>query len=115
MQPRWRRDGSELFYLSPDQILMAVPVTTTPGRFDAGRARPLFRTQIVPQGSPVDLVRHDVRRDARRAAHPGQWAARRSRAADDRGPQLVGGLEVTRRLVAPCAGSGGGKRGWPLT
>ena len=51
MQPRWRRDGSELFYLSPDQILMAVPVTTGPGRFDAGPAKPLFRTQIVPQGS----------------------------------------------------------------
>lgn len=68
MQPRWRRDGSELFYLSPDQILMAVPVTTTPGRFDAGRARPLFRTQIVPQGSQsiwFDTM-YDVTPDGRR-------------------------------------------------
>ena len=28
--PRWRRDGKELFYLSLDNKIMAVPVETTP-------------------------------------------------------------------------------------
>ena len=27
-QPRWRRDGKELFYMAADRRLMAVPVTT---------------------------------------------------------------------------------------
>ena len=27
-QPRWRRDGKELFYLSSDGKMMAAPVTT---------------------------------------------------------------------------------------
>jgi Tol biopolymer transport system component len=30
MQPRWKRNGGELFYLAPDQTLMAVPVTGGP-------------------------------------------------------------------------------------
>ena len=29
-KPRWRRDGTELYYISPDRRLMAVPVTRTP-------------------------------------------------------------------------------------
>ena len=53
MQPRWRRDGSELFYLAPDQMLMAMPVTSKSGYFDAGRATPLFRTRLVPTGSQI--------------------------------------------------------------
>jgi Tol biopolymer transport system component len=48
MQPRWRRDGAELFYLGSDQTLMAVPVMATEGAFGAGRPSPLFRTRIVP-------------------------------------------------------------------
>jgi serine/threonine protein kinase/Tol biopolymer transport system component len=51
VQPRWRRDGAELFYLGSDQTLMAVPVTATEGAFEVGRPRPLFRTRIIPQGS----------------------------------------------------------------
>jgi Tol biopolymer transport system component len=51
VQPRWRRDGAELFYLGSDQTLMAVPVTATEGTFEVGRPRPLFRTRIIPQGS----------------------------------------------------------------
>ena len=30
MQPRWRRDGRELFYVAPDTRLMAVPLRLTP-------------------------------------------------------------------------------------
>jgi serine/threonine protein kinase/Tol biopolymer transport system component len=53
MQPRWRRDSSELFYLAPDQMLMAVPVTSKGGYFEAGRATPLFRTRLQPIGSQI--------------------------------------------------------------
>jgi len=50
VQPRWRRDGKELFYLSTDARLMASLVTprTTP---TFGAAKPLFKTSITPHGS----------------------------------------------------------------
>jgi eukaryotic-like serine/threonine-protein kinase len=38
---RWSRDGKELFYISLDQKLTAVPVKTSPG-FEAGSPRELF-------------------------------------------------------------------------
>jgi serine/threonine protein kinase len=41
VQPRWRRDGKELFYISTDQKLMAVPVKSGDG-FEAGASQPLF-------------------------------------------------------------------------
>jgi Tol biopolymer transport system component len=50
VQPRWRPDGRELFYLASDQRLMAVPVKLDSG-FDAGAPLPLFRTRLIPQGS----------------------------------------------------------------
>jgi len=43
--PRWRRDGKELFYLAPDRKLMAVEVKTGSG-FEAGIPRPLFQTPV---------------------------------------------------------------------
>jgi eukaryotic-like serine/threonine-protein kinase len=42
--PRWRDDGGELYYLSPDRVLMAVPVSTR-GEFNASAPRPLFQTR----------------------------------------------------------------------
>jgi hypothetical protein len=44
-QPRWRRDGKELFYLAPDGKLMAVPVNTGAG-FEYGTATVLFQAPI---------------------------------------------------------------------
>ena len=41
-QPRWSRDGSELFYRT-DGGVMVVPVETEGGSFDHGRARELMR------------------------------------------------------------------------
>jgi Tol biopolymer transport system component len=61
MQPRWRRDGTELFYVRSDQYLMAVPVKTAP-TFEAGRPTPLFRSNILPQGS--QSVWFDIAYDA---------------------------------------------------
>jgi len=45
MQPRWRRDGKELFFLAPDYKLMAVDVVTDRAIFTAGTPRLLFQTR----------------------------------------------------------------------
>ncbi len=54
-QPQWRQDGRELFYLSADHTLMAVPVT---GGDDLGIGRPvpLFRFEL--SGSIKDYRQH---------------------------------------------------------
>ncbi|HEX8170280.1 MAG TPA: protein kinase [Thermoanaerobaculia bacterium] len=44
-QPRWRRDGKELYYLAPDRTLMAVSIPVM-GAFDEGNPQKLFTTNI---------------------------------------------------------------------
>jgi eukaryotic-like serine/threonine-protein kinase len=44
-QPRWRRDGKELFYLAPDRKMMAVTVRTG-ATFEAGTPQTLFETTL---------------------------------------------------------------------
>ena len=43
VQPEWRGDGRELFYLDPAGTLMAVDIDAAPG-FEAGTPRRLFHT-----------------------------------------------------------------------
>ncbi|MGH9400340.1 MAG: hypothetical protein ACRD00_08215, partial [Thermoanaerobaculia bacterium] len=43
-QPRWRRDGKEIFYLTPDGRLMAAAVTAG-STFAAASPRLLFQTE----------------------------------------------------------------------
>jgi len=62
MQPRWRRDGQELFYLAVDGTMMAVPMTASPAPA-AGLPVPLFRTALSP--SP-NVPQYDVTADASR-------------------------------------------------
>jgi Tol biopolymer transport system component len=45
---RWRDDGAELYYLSPDGTLMAVSTPTRDTRLDPARPVPLFKTGIQP-------------------------------------------------------------------
>ena len=47
IEPTWRRDGKELFYLSPDNRMMAVEVNTDSGNFQAGIPKPLFQAQLI--------------------------------------------------------------------
>jgi len=61
-QPRWRRDGKELFYLSPDKKLMSVEVKTVSG-FEPGVPRPLFETGLAAVGG-ANLL--DVSADGQR-------------------------------------------------
>ena len=42
--PQWRRDGNELFYLSAQNELMAVPVEHSNGGLSAGTPKVLFKT-----------------------------------------------------------------------
>ncbi len=64
-EPRWRRDGKELFYLAPDRKLMAVDVKEGP-TFEADVARPLFQTRPREHISSVDLFSYDVSADGQR-------------------------------------------------
>ena len=82
MQPRWRQDGAELFYLRSDQTIMAVPVKTGTA-FNAGRPVALFRTRLLPQGSQSTWfdTAYDVTPDGQRFLMTGP--------PEDRGPQMT--------------------------
>jgi eukaryotic-like serine/threonine-protein kinase len=47
-QPRWRRDGKELFYLSADLRLMSVEIRTTGATLDPGAPTVLFEPHPLP-------------------------------------------------------------------
>jgi eukaryotic-like serine/threonine-protein kinase len=65
-QPRWRGDGKELFYLSADYKMMAVPVTIGAANFDAGRPAALFQVTPRQPVSTNDQFVYDVSRDGQR-------------------------------------------------
>jgi eukaryotic-like serine/threonine-protein kinase len=43
--PRWRRDGTEIFYLAPDNKLMAAAVNGKGPSFEIGAVKPLFEAR----------------------------------------------------------------------
>ena len=43
--PRWRDDGKELYFLAPDDTLMAATVASTESTIDVTAIRPLFKTR----------------------------------------------------------------------
>ena len=47
--PRWRRDGGELYYLTPGGYMLAVPVRAAGGVPKFGPAQVLFRTRQLPK------------------------------------------------------------------
>jgi len=63
MQPRWRADGKELFYVSPDRKLMAVDTKTGPS-FEAGAPHVLFESPLFLPAQA--LFRYDVTPDGQR-------------------------------------------------
>lgn len=64
VMPRWRRDGKELFYISPDSQMMAVDVTTNPV-FKSGNPHALFQTDIVDTGIRTGTLSWDIAPDGR--------------------------------------------------
>lgn len=59
--PRWRRDGTEIYYLSLDNRLMAAAVNGQGAAFSVGVVRPLFETRA---GAP--RLSYDVSSDGQR-------------------------------------------------
>ena len=64
-QPRWRRDGKELFFIASDSTLMAVPVNTAGATFEAGAPKLLFKTRS-PESGPSLGIEYDVTADGQR-------------------------------------------------
>jgi Tol biopolymer transport system component len=65
-EPRWRGDGKELFYVSPDGKLIAVEVKAVGSAFEAGATMPLFQTRRREHISAGDLFSYDVSSDGQR-------------------------------------------------
>jgi Tol biopolymer transport system component len=65
-QPRWSRDGKEIFYIAADGKLMAVGVQTAP-RFEAAAPKALF-DPLIARGrtTPWVYFRYDVTADGKR-------------------------------------------------
>ena len=77
-QARWRRDGSEIFYLAPDRHVIAASVTTHGGEFIVNGYDPLFEIRH-PYGA---YHAFDVTEDGE--ALPREHARRQSRRRDGR-------------------------------
>ena len=64
LQPKWRGDGKELFYLAADGRLMAVPVTLG-SLVEIGQPQPLFQTRI-EVSTGITWHQYDVTPDGQR-------------------------------------------------
>jgi Tol biopolymer transport system component/predicted Ser/Thr protein kinase len=67
-QPRWSRDGKELFYFAPDSSLMEVSVGAGGGTFEPGVPKALFRAPVLggSGGAPNVAWRWDISPDGKR-------------------------------------------------
>jgi Tol biopolymer transport system component len=65
IEPRWRGDGKEIFYIGAGATLTAVPVSTE-RTFSTGNPTPLFQSQFRAQVSSTDLFTYDVTKDGQR-------------------------------------------------
>ena len=77
--PRWRRDGREIFYLSPDNTLTAATVNSERGGFEAGAARPLFAVRPRPMVTLVTI--RTTSPPTVSASSSTRWSKRRRRQA----------------------------------
>src|SRR5437879_12174143 len=64
-EPKWRQDGKELFYLSPEGNVMAVTVTTGTS-FAAGSPVALFQAHQRQPISSLDVFSYDVSGDGQK-------------------------------------------------
>lgn len=69
-QPRWRRDGKELYYVDLNGRLLAIPIDLPASKdsLDAGPATVLFATRIWGGGTPLinDKQQYAVSPDGKR-------------------------------------------------
>jgi Tol biopolymer transport system component len=64
--PVWRGDGRELFYLTPDSTLVAVPIAATAGGLEPGTARPLFQNRDLRLASVAGGAPYEATADGQR-------------------------------------------------
>src|SRR3989475_1972864 len=64
IQPRWRADGKELYFIAPDGKLMAASITAAGATFSTGTPVPLFPVGLVP-GLGANNQQYAVSRDGR--------------------------------------------------
>jgi Tol biopolymer transport system component len=67
--PRWRSDGKELFYLSPELKLMSVAIKAVPGRspvFEAAAPQVLFESHAVAVPAGFNMFNYAVAADGKR-------------------------------------------------
>ena len=64
IQPRWKTDGKELYFIAPDGKLMAASVTATSATFAAATPFALFPAPLAPGGG-VNKQEYMVSRDGR--------------------------------------------------
>jgi serine/threonine protein kinase/Tol biopolymer transport system component len=68
-QPRWRKDGKELFFVAWDGNLMSVPIALSADgqRIDVGKASALFSTHLASEATPGgNKQQYDVSPDGQR-------------------------------------------------
>ena len=63
-QPRFRRDGKELFYVADDAQMMAATIRLG-ATFSFDSPKPLFRTRVLPRAAETS-AEYDVTRDGQR-------------------------------------------------
>jgi Tol biopolymer transport system component len=65
INPRWRSDGKELYYIAPDGKLMAAPITINGGTVQPGSPVALFQTKVYSGDNPFSGHQYDVSPDGR--------------------------------------------------
>jgi len=70
-RPSWRRDGRELFYMSPEGMLMTVAISTAASGIRPGAARPLFQTRGAAYAAAADGNRFLMKAPIEDASPPG--------------------------------------------
>ena len=65
IQPRWRADGKELYFIAPDGKLMAAPTMVQNASFEAGTPIALFSTRIASGTPALFRPQYAVARDGR--------------------------------------------------
>ncbi len=61
VQPRWSRDGKELYFIAPDFKMMAAPITVSGATSEPGKPAPLFQTRIASVPKPQYSIAADGR------------------------------------------------------
>jgi eukaryotic-like serine/threonine-protein kinase len=66
IEPRWRGDGKEIFYIGPSNVLNAVSLTESDGNLSMSMPQALFQTHGRAPVSSTDLFSYDVTKDGNR-------------------------------------------------